>query len=389
MTKVITFALSNFSLTFLFLGLIISGVSLLIKRQKKPNEIADYFLAGYLFSAIGLSFLYNFIMHVFFAEMAAKFIGWQNSPFQYEVGYASLGFAVVAICACRSSFHFRLAAILGPAFFLWGAAGGHIYQIITADNYASGNAGVVLWTDIFLPILGFILLKNSYPCSKDEGEKKQMKRLYNAGIMFLIFLSFGLLIFIGGCNMGVEEAKYRVISKERNFELRKYEPQIVAETVIDGTLEDAGNKAFRPLFQYISGANRSKDKIAMTAPVSQEEKSEEIAMTAPVSQQAKEDKWVVSFTMPASYTMETIPEPTNPRVKLREIPACTMAAICYSGKWSEENYKKNLEKLKVWISDKNLKPLRKPVWARYNPPFTIWFLRRNEILIQVENEEEN
>ena len=173
MNAFITFALSNFSLTFLVLGIIISFVSLVIKRPKNKNETAERFLAGYLFSAIGLSFLYNFMMHVFFSEMSAEFIGWENSPFQYEVGYASLGFGIVSLCACRSSFHFRLAAILGPALFLWGAAGGHIYQIITAENLAPGNAGIVLWADIFLPVIGFVLLYLTYRISNKKREDKQ------------------------------------------------------------------------------------------------------------------------------------------------------------------------------------------------------------------------
>lgn len=161
MTALITFALSNFSLTFLALGVLVSTASLL-RHRRTGRDIFDVFLRDFLLFAIGLSFFYNFVMHVFFAEMAAQFIGWANSPFQYEVGYASLGFAAVAICAHRSNFQFRLAAILGPALFLWGAAGGHIYQMVTAHNFAPGNAGVIFWTDIFLPVIGFALLALAY-----------------------------------------------------------------------------------------------------------------------------------------------------------------------------------------------------------------------------------
>ena len=169
MTSFITFVLSNCSLTFFIIGLLVSGISLLFHRAPLNRVlIAQTFLSGFLFFAIGIMFLYNFVMHVFFAEMTAHFIGWANSPFQYEVGYASLGFSVVAFFAYRSSFHFRLAAILGPAFFLWGAAIGHIYQIIIAHNFAPGNAGVILWTDIFLPIFGFIFLFFAYPRTTKE-----------------------------------------------------------------------------------------------------------------------------------------------------------------------------------------------------------------------------
>jgi hypothetical protein len=169
LTKFITFALSNFTLTFFILGLLYSAVVLMMGGRRDVPAVVDALLRGYLLWAIGLSFFYNFVMHVFFAEMAAKFIGWANSPFQYEVGYASLGFAVVAIFACRGSFQFRLAAVLGPAFFLWGAAMGHVYQIVVSHNYAAGNAGVVLWTDIGLPILGFVLLCLAHRHPKSEG----------------------------------------------------------------------------------------------------------------------------------------------------------------------------------------------------------------------------
>ena len=101
-------------------------------------------------------------MHVFFADMAAAFIGWKNSPFQYEVGFASLGFSIVGILAFRASLPFRAAAVIGPSFFLLGAAGGHIYQMIAAHNFAPGNAGIIFWTDIILPLIGFTLLYFQY-----------------------------------------------------------------------------------------------------------------------------------------------------------------------------------------------------------------------------------
>jgi hypothetical protein len=103
-------------------------------------------------------YLYNFVMHVFFGEISARFIGWADSPFQAEVGFASLGFAAVGLLAFRGGREMRLAAVLGPGFFLWGAAAGHLYQMITAHNFAPGNAGVVFCTDIGLPFAGFLLV---------------------------------------------------------------------------------------------------------------------------------------------------------------------------------------------------------------------------------------
>jgi hypothetical protein len=184
--------------------------------------------------------------------------------------------------------------------------------------------------------------------------------------------------------MAAEEAKYEVISADGKFEIRDYASHIVAETSVDGDLEDAGGKAFKKLFDYISGGNRSRDKVAMTAPVSQQSSGEKIAMTAPVGQQRAAQRWAVSFTMPDSYTMATLPEPVDPEVRLREIPAQRMAAIRYSGFWSEKNYQRHKVKLESWIQEMDLAIVGAPRWARYNPPFTPWFLRRNEILIPVD-----
>lgn len=193
------------------------------------------------------------------------------------------------------------------------------------------------------------------------------------------------LIIIGAMDaMAIEEAAYNVLRKEDNFEIRDYAPHILAETIVEGELEEAGNKAFDRLFRYISGENRSRQKVAMTAPVSQEAMGEKIKMTAPVGQQRVQEKWAVSFMMPASYTLETLPEPEEPKVTLRQVPARRMAAVRYSGFWNEKNYLRYKLALESWIREKGLTIVGDPLWARYNPPFTPWFLRRNEILIPVD-----
>ncbi|MEI6305812.1 MAG: heme-binding protein [Deltaproteobacteria bacterium] len=183
--------------------------------------------------------------------------------------------------------------------------------------------------------------------------------------------------------MAIEEAPYKVIKESAIFEIRDYDAHILAETIVDGSLEDAGNKAFRRLFNYISGANRTRSSIAMTAPVSQESSGEKITMTAPVNQQPSAGKWAVSFMMPAGYTMATLPVPDDNSITLRQVPARRMAAVRYSGTWSEKNYLENKEKLEKWVRENGFEISGEPVWARYNPPFTLWFLRRNEILIPV------
>lgn len=192
------------------------------------------------------------------------------------------------------------------------------------------------------------------------------------------------VIILGAMDaMAIEEASYNVLKKDNHFEIRDYAPHILAETIVEGDLEEAGNKAFNRLFRYISGDNRSRDKVAMTAPVSQEPMGNKIKMTAPVGQQRAQGKWAVSFMMPASYTLETLPEPEDPEVKLRQVPARRMAAVRYSGFWSEKNYLRYKLELESWINERGLRIVGDPIWARHNPPFTPWFLRRNEILIPV------
>jgi len=187
-----------------------------------------------------------------------------------------------------------------------------------------------------------------------------------------------------GEGMAYEEAKYTVIMKEGNYELRQYEPNIVAETLVDGDFDKAGNKGFRRLFKYISGENQKKQSIGMTTPVSQEAGSEKIAMTAPVSQERTGDQWRIAFMMPSEYTMDTLPQPVDPKVSLHQVPARRMAAITYSGTWSRERYENHKALLEAFIRQRKWSPLGEPVLARYNSPFTLWFLRRNEVLIPVQ-----
>ena len=190
-----------------------------------------------------------------------------------------------------------------------------------------------------------------------------------------------------GEGMALEEAKYTVIMKEESFELRQYEPNIVAETIVEGNFDSVGNEGFRRLFKYISGENQKKQSIAMTAPVSQDAGPEKIAMTAPVSQEKTGGQWRIAFVMPSEYTMETLPQPLDPKVLLKEIPPRRMAAITYSGTWSKRRYEEKKALLELFIRKQGLKRIGEPVFARYNPPFMPWFMRRNEVLIPVQGPE--
>lgn len=194
-----------------------------------------------------------------------------------------------------------------------------------------------------------------------------------------------LPIFLCSCaTVGIEKAKYEVIEKEGKFEVRQYQPQIVAETIVESDFDEAGNIAFRRLFNYISGENRKKESIKMTAPVNQKANSEKIVMTAPVSRKKAEDLYSVSFLMPSKYTMETLPEPLDSNVRLREIPAQKIAAVRYSGSWSRKKYEEQKALLEEFIEKKGLRIVDEDIFARYDPPFQLWFLKRNEVLFPVE-----
>ena len=204
-------------------------------------------------------------------------------------------------------------------------------------------------------------------------------------MLYVIILMLSINFFVlEKTSMAIERPKYTILEKDRNFELRQYEPYIVAETFVAGNFENIGNEGFKRLAGYIFGKNRQKQKISMTAPVSQEARSEKIAMTAPVSQEAVEGQWRVTFMMPSKYSLETLPEPLDSRVKLKEEPGRLMAVWKYSGSWSQQSYEKHRSRLYAAVEDRELTPISEPVWARYDPPFKPWFMRTNEVLVPVK-----
>ena len=203
-------------------------------------------------------------------------------------------------------------------------------------------------------------------------------------IVFIIFLT------LKGVLMAIEEPKYTLMEKYEAFEIRKYSPYLVAQTEVSGTFDERGGKAFRILIKYISGENQQQSNIKMTAPVIQENSDEEgqkISMTAPVIQEkGKEDSnsAIISFVMPESFTLDTLPSPSDNRITLREIPAKIVAVLQYSGGWTEKRYKEHEAILIKALQDANIKIIGEPSFARYNSPFALWFMRRNEIMIEVQ-----
>jgi len=207
--------------------------------------------------------------------------------------------------------------------------------------------------------------------------------------MKLFFVAF-VLLFAVGAALAYEQPKYEIVKKYDGFELRRYTPYIVAETVVSGEFDDAGNKAFRILFKYISGDNLKKTEIPMTAPVNQSpatEAGEKIEMTAPVEQTSQgknSGTYVISFIMPSNYTIETLPVPSDPRIKLQQVKSRLLAALTYSGTWSEKRYRQHEAALLEAVKNAGMITIGEPIFARYNSPFTLWFLRKNEVLVEVE-----
>jgi len=207
------------------------------------------------------------------------------------------------------------------------------------------------------------------------------------------------LLALAPSAMALEKPSYRVVQEVEGIEVREYAPYLVAETEVTGTREAAGDAGFRRLADYIFGKNRGVRKIAMTAPVTQQEGSlpegpaapaegARIAMTAPVAQQEVRSgggtpTWVIQFMMPSEFTRDTLPEPADPAVRFREIPARRVAALAYSGSWSEARYLEKLAELRAALARAGLRAAGEPVWARYDPPFMPWFLRTNEILVDL------
>ncbi len=199
----------------------------------------------------------------------------------------------------------------------------------------------------------------------------------------MLLKSFLSIFFAGATLMATEEPKYKVIEKMGRIEIRQYEPYMVAQTKVTGSFDQAGNRAFRVLFQYISGANRSQTSIAMTAPVSQT-KGTSIAMTAPVAQTEESDgTWNVSFMVPSEFTPETVPQPTDPRVSIVTIPGSLVAAMNTSGLWSESKVKESEVELERWIQSSAYTRQGSFTYGRYNAPFVPFFMRRNELMCTV------
>jgi hypothetical protein len=208
--------------------------------------------------------------------------------------------------------------------------------------------------------------------------------LFPLPFMMILFrlLAACTLLAVWNSAMATDEPAYTVVRSYDSFEVRRYEPYIVAQTLVRGAADEAGNLGFKALAGYIFGGNKGARKIAMTAPVAQA--PTKIEMTAPVLQSASGGAYLVQFSMPREWTMETLPEPTDPSVTLHPMPARMLAVISYSGTWSQNRYEEHLKKLQEGLAQAALPWQGEPFWARYDPPWTPWFLRHNEIWLTLK-----
>jgi hypothetical protein len=220
----------------------------------------------------------------------------------------------------------------------------------------------------------------SKPCSSKTSRPKAAL----ARRRFVGLAAAACLPLVSPAARAIEEPSYTVERKLGEVEIRAYAPYVVAEVVVPGPAESAGNRAFPLLAGYIFGRNKGERKMAMTAPVTQTAAPMKMEMTAPVTQTTTEGGFVVQFVLPREVTLDRAPEPLDQRVKVREVPAARWATITFSGLWSQDNYERHLAQLREGVAAAGLQVQGDPMWSRYDAPWKPWFLRRNEIWLSLK-----
>ena len=219
-------------------------------------------------------------------------------------------------------------------------------------------------------VLGLLDCRRALPIT---GQTDTMKPL-------LLALLLGLNL-LGSPVMATEEPPFTVKSAHGEFEVRDYPAVVAAEVTVTGDRKDAAGKGFRLLAGYIFGGNTRKQSIAMTAPVTQAAAGEKIAMTAPVLQTGGDGRWVIRFIMPRGSTLETLPRPNNPKVHLVAVPSARMAVVKFSGLARQDDVDAKTAALSQFVTAQHLRAIGAPSLAQYDPPWTLWFMRRNEVMI--------
>ena len=199
-------------------------------------------------------------------------------------------------------------------------------------------------------------------------------------LLLAIALAFNLL---GSPVMATEEPSFTILLKRDEFEVRDYPPLVVAEVAVAGSRTEAAGKGFRLLAGYIFGGNTRRQKIAMTAPVIQSPAGETIAMTAPVLQTGGDGTWTIRFIMPRGATLDTLPRPNDAKVHLHSLAAARVAVVRFSGLARQDDVAAKTLALSGFVTAQPLRAIGPPSLAQYDPPWTPWFMRRNEMMIPV------
>ena len=195
-------------------------------------------------------------------------------------------------------------------------------------------------------------------------------------------------LFLAGCSVvgirSASEPKYQILVDSDKIEIRQYPPMVVAQTVVNTDYKDSSSQGFNRLAGYIFGNNKNEQKMSMTAPVFQEQEFAIMDMMVPVMQQKTQKVWLMAFVLPQNYTVSSAPTPLDSAVLIKEIPSKKVAVIKYSGSLSEHGIEEKSEELKHWLFKKGYKPISTSRSAAYDPPWTLTFLRRNEVHIDIE-----
>lgn len=200
-------------------------------------------------------------------------------------------------------------------------------------------------------------------------------------------------VLLSGCSAlgaaAAEEPDFEVLAEDGRVQIREYDELLVAQTEVEGDYDEISDVAFGRLAGFIFGGNQSRREVAMTAPVLREEapskEGEKIAMTAPVLQESSGEAWIMTFVMPAKFSLETLPRPVDPLVEISTIPPKRVATIRFSGLMNKKKFDRYSAELSGWIESNGYTAVSPPRSASYNPPWTLPPLRRNEIHIDIES----
>ena len=210
---------------------------------------------------------------------------------------------------------------------------------------------------------------------------KMKKKIFVAILLTVVVLAFGAAM-IGPIMSNVEVPAYKIVKKEQNIEIRQYPPLIIAEVKTAGSRQDSIGNGFRILADFIFGNNEGEKQLSMNGPITQQE-GIKIAMTAPVQQEQTDTEWAISFIMPSKFSIDTIPNPINDRIKIIQIPSKRYAVITFSGRSTEANLTKHTSKLEIYMNESSYSKVGNAKYAFYNPPWTLPFLRRNEVQFEI------